>query len=198
MHEIAGDLILTNGPLDLNGNTLSVSNTLSTAVSRTNGYVLSENTSFNSVMAWTIGNNVATYNFPFGNASGDYIPFVFDLNSGDAGVVSLATYPTSSGNLPLPPGVDHVNTDGGTDNSENTVDRFYLINLTGETSPDADITFNASAAEVGTISDLLAQRWNGDWESPKAGQTSGATSVTVPGVTEFLRGLSQAIVSPTR
>ncbi len=183
--EIAGDLILTNGPLNLNGNTLSVSNTLSTAVSRTNGYVLSENTSFSSVMAWTISNNVATYNFPFGNASGDYIPFVFDLNSGDAGVVSLATYPTSSGNLPLPPGVDHVNTDGGTDNSENTVDRFYLINLTGATSPNADITFNASAAEVGTISDLLAQRWNGDWEAPKAGQTSGATSVTVPGVTEF-------------
>ncbi|MEQ9050759.1 MAG: T9SS type A sorting domain-containing protein, partial [Marinoscillum sp.] len=78
-----------------------------------------------------------------------------------------------------------VNTDGGTDNSANTVDRFYLINLAGETSPNADITFNASAGEVGTISDLLAQRWNGNWEAPKAGQTAGATSVTVPGVTEF-------------
>ncbi|WP_421890095.1 T9SS type A sorting domain-containing protein [Marinoscillum sp.] len=183
--EITGDLILTNGPLDLNGNTLSITNTESTAVSRTNGYVLSENTSFNSVIAWTISNNVAAYSFPFGNAAGDYIPFVFDLNSGDAGVVSLATYPTSPDNLPLPPGVDHVNTDGGTDNSANTVDRFYLINLAGQTSPNADITFNASAGEVGTISDLLAQRWNGNWESPKAGQTAGATSVTVPGVTEF-------------
>ena len=49
-----------------------------------------------------------------------------------------------------------------------------------------DVTFNASAAEIGTISSLLAQRWGSSgWEQPLAGQVSGATSVLVPGVTAF-------------
>jgi hypothetical protein len=39
---------------------------------------------------------------------------------------------------------------------------------------------------VGSITTLLGQRWNGIfWDTPLPGQLSGATSVTVPGVTQF-------------
>ncbi|MEQ6121120.1 T9SS type A sorting domain-containing protein [Reichenbachiella sp. MALMAid0571] len=182
---VAGSLILTDGVLDLNTNTLMLSNPDAGAVSRTNGYILSENTSFNSSVAWAIGTDVTEHSFPFGNASGDYIPFVFELNSGDAGLVTVATYGTGADNLPWPPGITGLNDESGNENSENTVDRFYNINLSGESSPDADITFNASAVEVGTISTLQGQKWSGGWQAPLPGQTPGATSVMIPGVTSF-------------
>lgn len=179
-------LTLTNGALDLNLNLLAINDPLPTAVVRTNGYVLSENTAYNSIMSWTIGTNASPHVFPFGNAGGNYIPFTFDLSTGDAGTVSLATYPTAANNLPLPPGVNHVKDALGADNSANTVDRFWSISLAGETTPNADIILSASAGEVGTINTLLGQRWNGTfWDAPLPGQTSGAVTATVPGVTTF-------------
>ncbi|MEQ8417061.1 MAG: T9SS type A sorting domain-containing protein [Imperialibacter sp.] len=183
---VSGTLILTGGALDLNGNALSVTNSSPTAIARSSGYILSESTSFGSVLSWAIGADLSQFTFPFGTSAGDYIPFVFDLNSGNAGTVSIATYTTSTGNLPLPPGVAHVKDNSGVDNSVSTVDRFFLIDLVGELNPNVDVTFNASAAEVGSIGSLRAQRWNGaNWDQPLPGQTAGATSVTVPGVTQF-------------
>lgn len=183
---VDGFLILTDGTLDLNSNTLSLTNSDATAVSRTSGYLLSENTSFASTIEWTIGADLTEHEFPFGTPLGDYIPFLFDLNSGDAGTVSVATYGTGADNLPMPPGVTNINNNDGKDNSANTVDRFFLINLSGESSPNVDVTFNAGTVEVGTITTLQAQRWGtDDWELPLAGQVSGATSVMVPGVTQF-------------
>jgi hypothetical protein len=179
-------LSLTSGLFDLNANTLSVTNSSANAISRSTGYLLSENTMFNGRLSWSIGTDFDPHVVPFGNSSADYIPFTFDLSSGDAGVVTLATYATPSNNLPLPPGVNHVKDVLGVDNSINTVDRFFLIELSGETTPTADITLSASAAEVGSITTLLGQRWNGTfWDTPLPGQLSGATSVTVPGVTQF-------------
>lgn len=183
---VDGFLILTDGTLDLNSNTLSITNSEATAVSRTSGYVLSESTSFASTIDWTIGTDLTEHEFPFGTSLGDYIPFLFDLNSGDAGTVSVATYGTGADNMPMPPGVTNINNTMGKNNSANTVDRYFLINLSGATSPNVDVTFNAGTVEVGTITTLQAQRWGSDdWEMPKAGQVAGATSVMVPGVTQF-------------
>ncbi len=183
---VASILTMTAGELNLNANTLSITNPLAAAVVRTGGYVLSENTSYNSVLSWAIGTDTDPHVFPFGNAAADYVPFTFDLSTGDAGTVSLATYPTAANNLPLPPGVTHVQDATGADNSANTVDRFWSISLAGETTPNADITLTASAGEVGTISTLLGQRWNGTfWDAPLPSQVSGALSAMVPGVTTF-------------
>lgn len=183
---VASTLTLTNGVLALNANTLAVTNATDVAVFRTNGYVLSEDVNMNSRFNWTVNNNLASYEFPFGSNAGDYIPFVFELSTGDAGTVSVATYATGANNLPLPPGVNHVKDQFGVDNSINTVDRFFQIDILGGTTPTANITFNMTAAEVGSITTLLGQRWNGTfWDAPMLGQTSGATSVTVPNVTQF-------------
>jgi hypothetical protein len=75
----------------------------------------------------------------------------------------------------------------GVDNSANVVDRFWQIDKDGP-SGTATLTFQAAPAEVGTITSLQAQRWNsttGTWENPLPGQTSNATGVTVPGITNF-------------
>ncbi len=182
--ELTGFMNLTNGPFELNGNTLSITNQNPSAVARTNGYILSEDTLFSSVVSWSIGTDLLEYEFPFGTSSGDYIPFLFQLNSGDAGTVNVATYGTGSDNLPLPPTVGQLN-NNGVNNSANTVDRFYHIDLVGSTNPDVDVTFNASVAEVGSIGSLQAQRWGSGWDAPLPGQVAGATSVMVPGVTQF-------------
>ena len=176
---------MTDGFLGLNGNTLTISNPISTAINRTNGLILSELSDNTSRVDWAVGTELGAHEIPFGNASGDYIPFVFDLNSGDAGLLSVATYPTTTNNLPLPSGVLHVNR-GNFDNSANVVDRFFQIDLSGDTTPSASITLSASASEVGSIINLVGQRWNGtNWDGPLPGQSNTSNSVTVPNVTQF-------------
>jgi fibronectin-binding autotransporter adhesin len=183
---VAGVLELTAGPLALNGHRLTVSNPLSTAVVRTSGYVVSESTTNASRFDWAIGTDLTMHEFPFGNNNSDYIPFQFTLTSGDAGVVSVATYVTVANNTPFPPGVAHVKDQFGADNSAHTVDRFFQVDLTASSTPVATLTFTASPAEVGSITNLLAQRWNGTfWDPPIGGQVSSATSATVNGVTQF-------------
>ncbi|MEP2772072.1 MAG: T9SS type A sorting domain-containing protein [Fulvivirga sp.] len=176
---------LDNGVLDLNANTITVINPDTLAINRSSGYILSENTSNSSRVDWAIGTFSGPHTFPFGNSAGDYIPLTIDLTAGDAGTVSVATYATGNDNLPLPATVTDVDS-RGVDNSANTIDRFFQIDLTGETSPVVDVTFTASASEVGSITSLQAQRWNGTtWDEPLPGQSATANSVTVPGVTQF-------------
>ena len=182
---ISNTLTLANGPLQLNGNELTVTNPLASAIVRTSGLIQSESTDNSSKINWSIGTDVDEHIFPFGTVSSEYIPFSFNLNSGDAGVVSVSTYPTGIDNLPFPSGVTNVDA-VGIDNSLHTVDRFFQIDLAGETSPSADIGFTATATEIGSISGLTAQRWNGIiWELPLPGQTNTSSSVTVPNVTQF-------------
>jgi fibronectin-binding autotransporter adhesin len=182
---VSDNIFLTDGALELNGHTLTVTNSLAEAISRVNGYVLSENTSFNSKLSWVIGTSNEQHIFPFGSTSGIYIPLVFSLNSGDAGVVSVATYGTGFDNLPLPPSVTGLNDIGGNNNAANAVDRFFLIDLTGESDPDVDVTFTATPGEIGIIETLTAQRWGTYWEFPLPDQTEGPNSVTVSGISQF-------------
>lgn len=182
---VSDNIFLTDGVLNLNGNALTVTNSLSEAIARINGYVLSENTSFNSKLSWAIGSENDQHIFPFGSSSGEYIPLIFSLNSGDAGLVSVATYGTGFNNLPLPPGVTDLYDVSGNDNGVNAVDRFFLIELTGENNPNADVTFSATPGEIGIIETLGAQRWSNKWEPPLPNQTEGPNSVTASGITQF-------------
>jgi hypothetical protein len=186
---VANALALTEGPLNLNGKTLTINNPASSAVSRTNGYVVSENVSNANKITWSIGTDVTAHVFPFGTAAGDYIPLTLTNASGNIGNVTVSTYPTGANNLPYPTTPDAVtNIDAAIgNNSVNVVDRFWQIDKDGA-GGTATITFVATAAEVGTITTLRAQRWNSalqEWDPPLPGQTSGATSVTVPNVTTF-------------
>src|SRR3989339_1581283 len=183
-------LNLTSGALDLNSKMLTINNNSPSSISRTNGYIISEKTDNSGKLKWNIGSNTGTFIFPFGTASGSYIPFVLDITSGDIGNVTVSTYPTAADNIPYPTSpiiVTNINDINGYDNSANTADRFWQIDKDG---PDgtASLTFTAAGSEIGSISNLMAQRWNdftGGWDAPLPGQSNTATSVTVPNVTSF-------------
>jgi hypothetical protein len=186
---ISNALTLTAGPLILNGTTLTISNSASTAITRVTGYILSERTDNASKVRWNIGANTSAHVFPFGTASGGYIPFTLTLTAGNIGNVTVSTFPTASNNTPYPSSPVMVTNmyRNGADNSVNVVDRFWQIDKDG-VSGTATLRFDVAAAEVGTITQLRAQRWNSSisgWDAPLPGQTSTATSATVPGVTTF-------------
>ncbi|WP_158267513.1 T9SS type A sorting domain-containing protein [Adhaeribacter arboris] len=183
-------LTLTTGPLFLNSRTLTIGNNAPTAIARTNGYIISEQTNNSSRINWNISNSTGAHVFPFGTATGNYIPFVLNLTAGTIGNVAVATYATSVTNQPYPTTpnlVTNVNGWNGKDNSTNTVDRFWQIDKDGP-SGTATLTFTASPQEVGQVTMLQAQRWNAAraiWELPLPGQSSTAYSATVPDVTAF-------------
>lgn len=184
--EVSHAISLTNGFINLNSNTLTILSNSATSISRTNGYILSEQPDNSGKLKWNIGNNIDTYTFPFGNASGTYIPFVFDHTAGDIGNVTVSTYPTATNNTPFPSSVTNVDRDA-IDNSENVVDRFWQIDKDGPAGT-ATLTFSVSNLELGSSSDLVAQHWNtaeSKWDSPLADQTNTSNSATVPNVTNF-------------
>lgn len=182
-------LVLTSGPLNLNSTTLTINNSASTAISRTAGYIVSEQVTNSSKLKWNIGTNTSAHVFPFGTAAGVYIPLTVTITAGNIGNVTVSTYPTAANNTPYPTTpavVTNVNSNGS-DNSANVADRFWQIDKDG-VSGTATLRFEVSAAEAGTITQLRAQRWNtttSTWDAPLSGQTSTATSATVSGVTSF-------------
>ena len=187
---IIGDTLeLSTGPLLLNSKTLTLNNSSPTGIFRTNGYIVSEQSDNSGKLIWNIGNTFGAHVFPFGKATGEYIPFTLTTTAGNIGNVTVSTFPTATNNTPLPTtpvAVTNVNTNGA-DNSTNTVDRFWQIDKDG-VSGTATLTFTATATEIGSIVNLNAQRWNGainSWDAPLSGQTNTATTATVPAVTSF-------------
>ncbi len=194
--------------LDLNGNLLTISNPLGTAISGTFGttrYIFSERTDNASRVAWAMGTTTGAHLIPFGRA-GVYMPFTFNLTSGDAGTVTVATYGTPADNLPwpvTPTTVTNLASSTGLtpDNRDATVDRFWQVDVTG--TPVAALTFGYAAAElpVSPFNDplsLRAQRWNSAlqiWEDQLEGSGT-AYSSTANTVTTFGPFTLTAILSP--
>ena len=58
---ISNVLTLTAGPLILNGTTLTINNSASTAVARVTGYIVSERTDNTSKVRWNIGTNTSAH-----------------------------------------------------------------------------------------------------------------------------------------
>jgi len=187
---VTKSLALDIGPLDLNSNSLTILNSQTSAISRSNGYIVSENTGNSSILAWQINSAPGNHIVPLAKTTGEYIPFTISVTSGDIGLFTISTYPTAIDNTPLPVSpvaVTHLLDFNNTDNSGNVADRFWHLTKNGA-SGVATLTFTVTAAETSGISTLIAQRWNETvqgWEIPLPGQTSTATSATVPGVSSF-------------
>lgn len=183
-------LTLTSGPLSLNSATLTITNNSPTAIVRSSGYIVSEQTSNLAKVKWKLGNVVNSFIIPFGTATGIYIPVTIALTSGDIGYATVSTYTTAFDNSPYPitpVAVTHMNNYTGADNSTYVVDRFWQINK-DSTGGTVSLTFTATASEVGSLFPLRAQQWNTTnqgWDAQLPGQSAGAVSVTVPGVTSM-------------
>ncbi len=187
---VKNNIHLVNGSLTLNNQSLSVLNGNINGITRLSGTVISEQPDNSGRIIWSIGNNTGIHTYPFAAITGEYIPFVMDLVSGDMGNVTIATYHTGANNLPYPSYPDvvtHVNNALGADNSANTVDRFWQIDKDGP-SGIANVTYTATSTEVGGIANLFAYRWNTPtqgWELPPCVQTSTTSSVQVDSLSTF-------------
>lgn len=183
-------LNLINGQLYLNQERLTIEDGTISGISRTNGSIRSEDTDNSSLLTWEIGANTGAHVIPFSTVVNALIPFIFDLTAGNAGNVDLATYPTTTSNLPFSPTVTKMDF-FGVDNTANVADRHWQIDVSGTAT--STITFPYLASEIAapnTIveANLQAQRWDAtkkNWDSPKGVVNTGGQTVTVTGVTKF-------------
>ncbi len=181
---VTGVLALMARPLDLNSNTLFVTNPLTGAITRTTGYIISETAPFPGygIVQWNIGNTGAgNYVFPFGSLAANYIPLTLNITSPGAqstvGGISASTYPTVAtpaiNNRPLPTGVADLNNNCSTEHAPKMLDRFWVINTNNyNVNPVADKQFtyiesewDPTGASTNLIveSDLQAWHYNAGW-----------------------------------
>ncbi len=163
------------GVIDLNARVLSLANSAANAIFAASGFgptrhVRSERTDNQSRLRWDIGTTTGAHVVPFGlGPSSTYIPFTFNLTSGNAGTVTMATYGTPPDNLPWPTTPTLVTSLGSylgllsPDNRDATVDRFWQVDVSG--TPTAELTFTYQASELPVApynnpNTLLAQRWS--------------------------------------
>jgi hypothetical protein len=160
--QVESSLVLNGGILELNKNTLLINNAAGSGITRTAGGIMSEtvNPPYGTV-SWNIGTNQSVHHFPFITASSSYIPFNVTMNTGNAGVYSAATYPTSDKIKPYPVGVNNVNDSTGHNDSAYTVKRFWVLDKTGP-GGNADLKFsykNTEAPAPIVKSNLKANRY---------------------------------------
>ncbi len=176
-------LILTEGEFNLDNNHNTASGGLpinletGATASRTNGFIRSETEDGSGVVRWNITAN-GSYTIPFGYDVSNYIPFMFQQTSGNAGRISIGTYRTNAANLPYPPTVTHVRDLNGVNNSLQTVDRFWNMSVPG--AAGANLLFSYVPSEGAGIISPRAQLWepvSQGWFLP-AGIQSNPTAVT--------------------
>jgi len=160
--QVVSSLVLNAGILELNKNTLSINNPAASGITRVSGGIMSE-TAYPpyGTVSWNIGTNKSVHRFPFISASSNYIPFNITLNSGNVGVYSASTYPTSGKIKPYPTGVNNVNDTIGNNDSAYTVRRFWILDKTGP-GGNADLKFsykNTEAPAPIVKSNLKANRY---------------------------------------
>jgi hypothetical protein len=189
---IRNGLILTLGELNLDddhnpsngGRSIHLLN--NATITRALGYIRSETYSGNARVEWKI-NSAGSYVIPFGYNSTSYIPMTFQLTSGNPGTPSFATNRVAVNNTPYPPTVTHVNTTIGTDNSANTIDRFWRIEVGGGAT--ANLTLSFTASEAAGVTSPRAQLWepvSRGWFPPNPVQSNPTgTTIFVSGVTSF-------------
>ena len=160
---------------------LTVNNPNSTAITTTTGQIRSENQADitnsgipglgYSYVNWNIGTSGSgsTYVVPFGTASGTDIKFTYDKTSAGtgSGAMKFATYPTLDDNTPWATTVNHMNNDYNQPSHLYVIDRFWIIEHQGYTTPptsryifkydDADIVGNPG---IDNESQLRPQRFN--------------------------------------
>lgn len=193
-----GRVVLTSGPVDLNNNTLTLSvnywggNGSPDALMRTSGYLISE--SETSILSWMIRHSGAPHYFAFGNSSGTYIPWSYDVLSGTIGYFDVSTYATGTNNTPWATGVTAMYdpTLGKDGSVEAVIDRWWV--LTNASSNTGNVIFTYAGSENTmqspyNVGSLGAQRWNGSkWDSPLGsgtGVTSGTGTVSISSLSSF-------------
>ncbi|MEZ4755606.1 MAG: T9SS type A sorting domain-containing protein [Flavobacteriales bacterium] len=176
----------------LENQTFSVFNPASTAVIDNGGWIASE--SLPSRFQWALGADVSAHRIPFGTPAGPSFPFAYTPTAPvpDGTLLSVATYRSAPSNLPYPSTafqtVTHMAGTTAADNSDNTADRFWLVDLpNGTFTGTLLLSFTADEDPLAGPGNCRAQRWlesPGTWEfPPPPGQSNPAVrEVLVPNV----------------
>ena len=200
-----GILALGSRPLDLNSNTLIVTNPVTGAITRSTGYIISETAPVPGygIIQWDIGNATGNYTFPFGSLAANYIPLALNITSPGAqsttGAVSASTYPTNTGpainNRPLPTGVANLNNNCGTEHAPKMLDRFWVINTSNyNTNPVANKQFtyiegewDLTGGSTNTITESDLQSWyyNAGWTHLASTNNSATNNQTINGNSNY-------------
>ncbi len=181
---VRNQLLLENGELNLNSNTLTIESNTATAIGRVNGYIKSE--AENSKLKFK---NIPHSNciIPFGINAAEYIPLEFNAISG-SGEVVFSTYHTSQNNLPFPQNVAGLVIDGKDLAIPSAIDRWYCIKA-GNIKADIKFSFssyeNTTAATPGEELTVLSAA-NGSWKSLNTQGTTAGTSVTVNNASDVM------------
>lgn len=159
------DLILNGAYIKLNGGTsatpiyLVVNQPNVLGITRTSGHIISEN-DYNFVQ-WNCDTTNASYVFPFGISTTDYIPFTFNKTAGAANV-SVSTYGTGADNTTFSNGVTNMGSVWGGSAIGTVIDRWWRVNATGNT---ADMTFSYKASENNTTTTPTDITWPQEWDN---------------------------------
>ncbi|MCW5898299.1 MAG: hypothetical protein KIT10_03430 [Flavobacteriales bacterium] len=188
-----GTLTLDGARLLLNGRTFTLFNPTATALVDAGGSIVSETSDLLSRFQWALGADVGEHRIPFSDAAGAVFPFAFTPAAPYPAntLLSVATYPTAPDNTPYPvTAVQQVTHMAGyfvADNSDNTADRFWLVDL-----PNTDLTGTLLLSHLPAEDPLSgpgpirAQRWLesiGTWQAPLPGQSNpGLREALVPAV----------------
>ncbi|MEP2278177.1 Ig-like domain-containing protein, partial [Maribacter sp.] len=187
-----GILDLKDVSLDLNSNTLQITNSLIGALITNEGYLISENVLNESKVLWQTSATGGAYTIPFGSQSGDFIPLSIERASGDLGQITVSTYPTGLNMTPLPTlpeSVGNMNTTTGESISTSSLNRFWQIDKSG--SGTANLTFTYADGDIAANGEnnLSSYRYNSvasAWEKKGASSISRTNNtVTILGVNEF-------------
>ncbi len=209
----AGVLSVGASTLDLNSNTLNVTNSAVGAITRSSGYIVSETPSATnpSTIRWyhrTVGGSKV---YPFGVA-GSYIPFTFNITSpmaNAAAYVEVSTRATaSSNNQPWASGVSHMYspnvpyTDGSI---PSVIDRWWQVTNSHAVTANATFSYRGSENTLNALYNnglIGAQYWAGGWLPDNANLgsaaavTSGVGSVTASGLSTFGPWVLTSLLSP--
>ncbi len=182
---VTNNLVLTKGELNLNGTTLAITNSATSAIDRTGanvGYIKGEKTTAPyGEVKWQqeLAPAASVFVYPFGKSSTEYIPFTYTVTTAATGgssprTISVSTYGTATDNLPIMSPATNLN---GTTGGVSVVDRYWAITLNNYigTRPTATMDFVATDAEITTTglnpetpttysgvtsAVLAAQRWS--------------------------------------
>ncbi|MFZ1694578.1 MAG: T9SS type A sorting domain-containing protein [Flavobacteriales bacterium] len=191
--------------LSLEGRTFTVFNPAANAVTHTGGWVASE--SLPSRFQWALGADVNEHRVLFGEPLGPPIPFAFTPAAAypDGTLMSVATYRTAPDNTtyPITANQQVTNMAGAmaADNSPNTADRFWLVDLpNGNFTGTLLLSFAPAEDPQFGPGNCRAQRWlesGTTWQYPPLpGQSNPAVrEVLVPNVlfNEFIGPVNEHI-----
>lgn len=172
-----GTLAMDASVLDLNSNTLFITNPNSNGITSVAGSIKSETVNNSSKVDWNMQNVMGGHVVPFANNAGTLVPFKYEITDNSThGHVVMSTYATSTSNLPYPVSpnmVTDVNSLGDGIPAD-MVHRFWQVDVQYPGVLSA-LTFTydpATEAPAGAGS-LLAQNWNNinTWNVPSTFQT---------------------------